>query len=80
MTLAATYLDKGCSVEVFTNNDMLELETLGPVATLPPGEVVEHVERWWLFGNVPIPRSDADIDARIFPLVQAAMGQPGSIE
>ena len=63
---APTYPDRGCSVEVFTNKDMLELETLGPLATLSPGATVEHVEHWWLFGNVPIPRSDA------------AIGQPGN--
>ena len=72
---AATYPDRGCSVEVFTNKDMLELETLGPLATLSPGETVEHIEHWWLFGDVPIPRSDADIDASVFPLVQAVIGR-----
>ena len=68
---SATYPDRGCSVEVFTNKDMLELETLGPLVTLPPGAAVEHVEQWRLFRDVPIPRNDADIDAQILPLVQA---------
>jgi hypothetical protein len=69
---AATYPDRGCSVEVFTNQDMLELETLGPLVALSPGAAVEHVEQWRLFRDVPIPRNDADIDAHIVPLVQAA--------
>ena len=71
---AATYPDRGCSVEVFTNKEMLELETLGPLTTLSPGEVVEHIEHWSLFRDVPIPRSDADMDAGILPLVQAITG------
>lgn len=75
----ATYPDRGCSVETFTNRDMLELETLGPLVTLGVGATVEHVEQWWLFRDVPIPRHDADIDAHIFPLVQGVIGHPVQI-
>ena len=70
----ATYPDMGCSVETFTNKDMLELETLGPLVSVPPGAAVEHVEHWRLFRDVPMPHNDADIDTHIFPLVQAAIG------
>lgn len=38
--------DFGCSVEVYTNADMLELETLGPLKTLNPSERVQHTETW----------------------------------
>lgn len=44
----AAYPDRGAQVEVFTNAAMLELETLGPLVTLGPGESVEHAERWKL--------------------------------
>ncbi len=44
----ATYPDLGCSTEVFTRHDMLELETLAPLCVLPPGETVEYRERWSL--------------------------------
>lgn len=40
----AEYPDNGCSVEVFTNSDMLEVETLSPLYELAPGEEIEHVE------------------------------------
>jgi hypothetical protein len=40
------YPDFGCSVEVYTNADMLELETVGPLKTLEPGGAAEHVETW----------------------------------
>ena len=64
----ARYPDFGCNFEVFTNPDFLELETLGPVVELQPGEVVEHVERWWLFADVPNGEDDAWIDSAVLPL------------
>lgn len=45
----AVYPDFGCNTETFTNADMLEVETLGPLARIPAGGgVAEHVERWSL--------------------------------
>jgi hypothetical protein len=66
----AQYPDFGCNFEVFTNPDFLELETLGPMVELRPGETVEHVERWWLFANVPGGEDDAWIDSQVLPLVK----------
>ncbi|WP_374687124.1 hypothetical protein [Promineifilum sp.] len=40
------HVDFGCNVEVYTSDKFLELETLGPLVRLEPGEVVEHVEVW----------------------------------
>ncbi len=40
------YPDLGCSFELFTNRDMLELETLSPIVSLDPGECVRHEEEW----------------------------------
>lgn len=45
---ARTYTDLGASFETFTNGDMLELETLGPLTRLEPGGQLEHIERWTL--------------------------------
>ncbi len=45
----ATYPDLGCTVETFTNAEMLELETLGPLVRLRPGESAVHKEQWLLF-------------------------------
>src|SRR5262249_11422256 len=36
------YPDGGCNFETFTNEDMLEVETLGPLVKLAPGQSVEH--------------------------------------
>lgn len=45
----AIYPDYGCNLETFTNADMLELESLGPLVTLRPGRTLDHVETWGLF-------------------------------
>jgi hypothetical protein len=45
----ANYPDGGCNCEMFTNQSMLEVETLGPLATLSPGQSVEHKENWAIF-------------------------------
>jgi len=68
----ATYPDFGCSVETFTNADMLEVETVAPLIKLEPGQTVEHVEHWFLFDNVPSPNNDADIAKNVLPKVNSA--------
>ncbi len=47
-----TYPDFGVNTEVFVKGRFMELETLGPLRRLAPGEAVEHVERWSLVANV----------------------------
>ena len=43
------YPDFGCGVEVYTNADMLELETVGPLRTVDPSEHICHTEVWKIF-------------------------------
>ena len=50
------------------NAEILELETLGPLACLAPGARIEHVEDWYLYAGVPVPGNDADIEAQVLPL------------
>ena len=45
-TTPARYPDFGCSFETFTNAEILELETLGPLTRLRPGETATHTEHW----------------------------------
>ncbi|HUJ11311.1 MAG TPA: hypothetical protein VL171_14940 [Verrucomicrobiae bacterium] len=66
------YPDFGSCVEVFTNHEILEVETLGPLVTLRSGAHVEHTERWFLFRDVPVPKNDADVEKHILPKVKAA--------
>jgi hypothetical protein len=66
------YIDGGSNFETFTNGEMLEIETLGPLARIAPGEAVEHLETWQLFKDVPADLSEAAIEANIKPLIAAA--------
>lgn len=68
-----TYPDFGCSVESFTNNQMLEVETLAPLVTLAPNETAEHVENWFLFRDIPAPQNDADVERDVLPRVNEAL-------
>ncbi len=66
---ARSYPDMGCSFETFTRNDMLELETLGPLERVAPGGSVRHTERWSLHAGVHVPEfSDAELDRVVLPL------------
>jgi hypothetical protein len=69
---AKTYPDFGCSFETFTNNEFLELETLGPMTKVASGKMVEQVEHWGLFRNVQLKDlSDEELDRALLPLIQA---------
>jgi hypothetical protein len=66
----AEYPDLGCSFETFTNADFLELETLGPLTTLAPGESLNHTEHWSAHRNVRIGLIDDDeLDRVVLPLL-----------
>jgi hypothetical protein len=65
-----TYTDMGASYETFTNAEMLELETLGPLTKVKPGEAIDHVESWTLHRNIKIDSfTDANIDKVLLPLL-----------
>jgi len=67
-----TYADFGCSFETFTNNEFLEIETLGPLTKVAPGQFVDNVERWALFRNVkPEAMTDEQLNRVLLPLVQS---------
>lgn len=53
------HTDRNTNVTVYCNDKFAELETLGPLAQLDPGEYVEHVEHWRVFTGV---RPDADYE------------------
>lgn len=65
------YTDFGCSFETFTNNEFLEVETLGPLTKVAVNAFVEHVERWSLHRNVTLSEfTDTELDRKLLPLVQ----------
>lgn len=61
----STYPDMGCSLETFTNSEILEFETLGPMIQLAPGETGVHIERWSLFKGVKATDDEAGIDREV---------------
>jgi hypothetical protein len=64
------YPDHGCNFETFTNQDMLEIESLGPLIQLAPGKAVEMTENWELAGGVDEVKDEADIDRHVLPKVR----------
>ncbi len=52
---ALPYPDRGSNFELFTNHDILELETLAPLLPLLPGATRTHIEHWVLR------KTDADL-------------------
>jgi hypothetical protein len=71
-----TYPDGGCNFETFTNGEMLEVESLSPLKTVPPGGEIVHIEEWTLLplsGSVST-ESDEALKRTLAPyLAQAAL-------
>ncbi len=65
----ATYPDFGCNTETYTSGDMLEVESLGPLAKLESGGKAEHAESWFLF-KAKIAEDEAALERDLGPLVQ----------
>jgi hypothetical protein len=64
----AAYADMGCNTETYTDANILEVETLGPLTSLDPGAHVDHVESW-LVTKLDCGSSEADLDSKLLPLV-----------
>jgi len=66
-----TYPDFGCSFETFTNNEFLEIETLGPMTKVQPGQTVEQTEHWGLYKNVkPNAITDDELTRVLEPILK----------
>jgi len=63
------YPDLGCNTEMFTNESMLELETLGPLVRLEPGAETIHDEHWSIIEAL-VGDTDDDLDRDLLPLVR----------
>lgn len=66
----ANYPDRGVNYETFSNEDMVEMESLGPLTTLAPGGSTTHNERWMLKAGVEPIATDADAAARLGDLLK----------
>lgn len=65
------HADFGCNTETFTDDRILELETLSPLVRIPPGGAAEHTERWSLF-RAEIGDDEASIADALSPHVAEA--------
>jgi hypothetical protein len=54
------YPDFGSNFEIFTNSEILELETLGPVKRIAAGATIMHEESWAVFSGVNLAEARED--------------------
>lgn len=47
------YPDGGCTIEVYSCAEFIEVECLSPLVTIPPGKELVFPMEWWLFTDVP---------------------------
>jgi hypothetical protein len=57
----AVYPDFGCSSECYCNDRFIELETLGPIQEIQPGDSIQHVETWQLFHIPARPENEQEV-------------------
>ncbi len=65
----AKYPDFGCNNETYTDAQMLEIESLGPLVKLAPKEKVDHLEHWFLVKGV-LGNDEASLDRDLLPMVR----------
>jgi hypothetical protein len=51
----AQFPDSGCNTETYCNDKFVELETLGSLTKLGPGEIVVHEETWEVYDGLDQP-------------------------
>jgi hypothetical protein len=54
------YPDLGSNFEAFTNGELLELETLGPLKRISAGETIVHQESWVVFSKALMPEEQKE--------------------
>jgi hypothetical protein len=59
------YYDFNSSSECYCNHRFLELETLGPIGSLAPGESAIHTETWELYTNVDLPTDETAVHSLV---------------
>lgn len=64
--------DFGCNIECYCNHRFIELETVGPLTPLRPGETATHIERWELHPAAGVARTADGARARVSALSLAA--------
>ena len=65
----AEYPDLNSNAEIYTDARFLEVETLGPLASLASGEAATQTETWYLIPGIPTPACDDDVERDVMPVV-----------
>jgi len=68
-TEGGAYPDGGVNFETFSNEEFLEIESLGPLVAIEPGQSVAHEEQWELYRKIPRIQTETDVDRHVLPLV-----------
>jgi hypothetical protein len=63
------YPDFNCNVEVYTNANMLEFETLSPLMLLDPLAIIEHTETWKIIKTSSLKPEPTDIKDKLEALI-----------
>ncbi len=66
--------DLNSNLETWTNDEILELETLGANQEVQPGGCITHIEDWYLFASIPTPINDKDVEEHILPCIRMTQG------
>ncbi|MDD3519769.1 MAG: hypothetical protein PHU65_00860 [Actinomycetota bacterium] len=64
----AIYPDLGSNIEAYTDKDVIELETLGSMEVIEPGEYLEHTEYWFYF-QAELGEDEESLDKQLIPLI-----------
>lgn len=67
----ANYPDLGSNIEAYTDKDVIELETLGPLELIEPGNYLEHTEYWFYF-HIKLNSNEDMFDMKLLPLIKKA--------
>lgn len=65
----ANYPDFCVNSEVYTNPEILEIETLGGLGKILPEGCVEHVENWFLFKE-KLEEDEESLEERLIPIIR----------
>ena len=72
--------DDGCNTEVYCNDLSLELETLGALCSLAPGQSTTHVEQWEFLAADDTPATREGIERLVGRLPPEYLAPPDDVE
>lgn len=67
----ACYPDYGCNMEVYTDGDLMEIESLSPITKIEPGQTLIQTENWFYF-KTQLSENEDEIAKVINPLAEKA--------